>query len=281
MAILENDKIKIEVEKKGAQIISLYNKETSIEHMWDGNEKYWSGISPILFPIIGNTWSKEYFIDDTVYKMNNHGLVRYTEFNLESISDDCLIYSFESNEETLLRYPFKFKLTVEYRLKGSKVNVLYKIENKSERDMPFSFGLHPAFNCPFEKEKKFEDYRLEFSNNETLKGLCGPFNLANEKVIELNYPIFEENETLCFENASSSTVQLTDGVHGVKVDVVGYRWLAFWTPTPNKYAKFICIEPWHGHGDFSESNKSFSEREGTINLSPNKSFISSLGIEIY
>lgn len=144
--------------------------------------------------------------------------------------------------------------------------------------MPFNFGLHPAFNCPLQAEEKFEDYRIEFSNDETLKGIFGPFSLNNENKMNLNYAVFDENKTICFENPKSSYVTLTNGEHGVKVSIVGYRWLAFWTK-PN--ASFMCIEPWHGHGDFNETQISFEEREGTIQLEPNKSYLTSYSIEIY
>lgn len=68
---------------------------------------------------------------------------------------------------------------------------------------------------------------------------------------------------ILFEHLRSPYVTLTNGKNSVKVSVAGYRWLAFWT---KQNAPYLCIEPWHGHGDFEEVHVPFEEREGTIQL---------------
>ena len=88
---------------------------------------------------------------------------------------------------------------------------------------------------------------------------------------------FNNIPTLLFEHLRSPYVTLTNGKNSVKVSVAGYRWLAFWTK-PN--APYLCIEPWHGHGDFAEVHVPFEEREGTIQLRENASFTTSYTIEI-
>lgn len=279
MAKLENNYLILEVDTKGAEIARLYNKETQVEQMWHGDPTYWRGRSPILFPIVGSTWDKKIHLDGKEYEMGNHGLVRDAIFKEEESTSDKIVMSYESNEETLKKYPFDFKLWVKYHLEDNKVIISYRVENKSNRSMPFSFGLHPAFNCPLSPTERFEDYRIEFSNEETLEGCCGPFGLKNQKSFPLSYELFEENETICFEHPKSSSVQMTNGVHGIKVDLIGYRWIAFWTP--KKETPFLCIEPWHGHDDFEKVEVPFENREGTFILQKNKSYFTTMGIEVF
>ena len=61
------------------------------------------------------------------------------------------------------------------------------------------------------------------------------------------------------------------------VSVAGYRWLAFWTK-PN--APYLCIEPWHGHGDFEEVHVPFEQPRGHDSAERKRRFTTSYTIEI-
>lgn len=246
--------------------------------MWQGDATFWSGRNPILFPMVGNTFNKKQVIQGKEYTMGNHGFARSAEFDVVDVTDDSVTLLLASTTETLEQYPFEFNLYVTYKLIEKKVEISYSIINESNKDMPFNFGLHPAFKCPVEENEKFEDYRIEFSNKETLHGMYGPLGLHNEKIIPCDYSLYETNPTICFEYPQSSSVTLTNGIHGVKVNLVGYRWLAFWTK-PN--APYVCIEPWHSHGDLEELPQAFEQREGTLILKPNRSYTTAYSIEIY
>lgn len=277
MVRIENQEAILEVATKGAEITSFKDKETNLERCWQGDPTYWAGRNPILFPMVGNTKSKKQIINGKEYAMGNHGIARSAEFETVSVTEDTITMMLQSSEETKCYYPFDFKLIVAYKLMGKKIQITYTIQNDSSIDMPFSFGLHPAFKCPVEDGEKFEDYKLVFSNQETLQGILGPFGLNNESIIPCDYKLYEDNPTICFEYPKSSSVTLTNGKHGIKVDIVGYRWLAFWT---KQNAPYVCIEPWHGHGDYCEDEVPFEKREGTMILKPNHSYETAYGIEI-
>ena len=51
------------------------------------------------------------------------------------------------------------------------LTVTYHIKNTGDKEMPFSFGLHPGFNCPLCEEERFEDYTMRFSNPEKMQQL--------------------------------------------------------------------------------------------------------------
>ena len=143
--ILENEKCRVEISNSGAEIHHFINKETNKEWMWDGNPQFWDQHNPILFPIVGSTYDKKIRINQKIYEMGNHGFARRAFFKTVSESKTSCELCLESNEDTLKQYPFEFKLNVRYDLEGNCLNITYTIENLSAEDMPFSFGLHPAF----------------------------------------------------------------------------------------------------------------------------------------
>lgn len=277
MVEIKNNLVRVLISEKAAEIHSFYDLQNKIEFMWQGDEAYWSGRNPILFPIVGNTFNKIYKLDEKTYSFdNNHGFVRNSMFNVIDKGKDFIILGLDENENTLRQYPFKFNLQVIYQLNGKRLTITYTVKNKNKADMPFNFGMHPAFNVPFGFNESFMDYKIIFSNNENQINLLGPYHLKGKECF-LNYDIFKENETLCFEYLKSSYVKLTNGINAVKMGITGYRWFAIWTKIN---APFICLEPWHSHGDFKEGDNDFYSREGTIILEKDKSYTTSYYIEI-
>ena len=267
--IIENKRYKIEVKEAGAEVTSFYDKELDIEYIWSGDATYWSGRNPILFPIIGSSYNRKYMFNGELYEMGNHGFTRNSDFRFIEMTNDSLELCLESNSETLKQFPFHFKLQVRYQLTENELLIGYRIENCDDKTMPFNFGLHPAFNCPLEKEEGFEDYWIEFSNEEILHGFGPHEDLAKTKRLPLSYEAFEETPTWCYHNLLSSSVSYTNGTHGVKVGITGFPVLAIWTPK----APFICIEPWKGLGRRLEEDLPFEERDAVLSLQPGKHFV--------
>ena len=184
---LENEFYRLEVIPEAAEITSFFDKTNNVEIMYQGDEG-WSGRNPSLFPIIGSTYSKYYEIHGKQYTMKNHGLARYATFKGEQL-EDKLIFTFCSDEETLKQYPFDFVFEIAYSLEGKTLHIDYTIKNTSKEDMPYSFGLHPAFRVPQYKNEKFEDYSIDFEFNEEATQLVfdPSFNEnIKEKKVQLN-----------------------------------------------------------------------------------------------
>ena len=57
---LENERLLIEVEKRGSQLVRIYDKEKQREVLWEGNPEFWGKHSPILFPMIGTCYNNVY-----------------------------------------------------------------------------------------------------------------------------------------------------------------------------------------------------------------------------
>lgn len=286
---LENSRYEVTFTKEGGEILSFTDKETNIQYMWQGDEQNWSGKNPTLFPIVGNTHNGTYEIDGKTYAMKNHGLIRYATLHCQKADGNEVIFELDSDDATKQQYPFDFHYEIAYTLQDNKLTIVYTIKNTGTKEMPFSFGLHPGFRCPLVEGETFEDYKLHFSNPEKLQQLV--FDKAKKQPphmevsdtlvqdIPLSYKWIEDYATIIYKDVKSAFVTLQGKDHGVHVSCIGFPLLAIWTAKQN--APFICIEPWMGHGDFSNPEVDFYHREGTMTLSPDNSYTCSYTIEVY
>jgi galactose mutarotase-like enzyme len=259
--ILENEEVRAVISTMAAEVHSFRRKDKPFEYMWNGDPKYWSGRNPILFPEVGSPKDKIVIFRGKEYTMGNHGFARHSEFVMTEKTEDTLHLELAENESTLAQYPYRFRLEVVYRLRGNHLQTEYVITNRSEDRMPFGFGLHPAFNCPIDPDKKLEDYRLEFNADENDE------QIHNRK-IELNRPMFREHLIKPVTSPASSQVSLTDGVNSVTVDTAGYKILMFWSPED---APFVCIEPWMNSVPKDTPHIPFAQIKGIRLLDPGAS----------
>ena len=274
---IENERYFVEFKEAGAEMTHFYDKELDLEYVWCGDATYWAGRNPILFPVISSSYNGKYMFDGKLYEMGNHGFARHSTFRFVEKTEDTVVFCLESNEETLSQYPFKFKLYVTYELKDSELTIGYRIENWDEKVMPFNFGLHPAFNCPLEKEDSFDDYWIEFSNEEVLHGFGPHEDLAKTKRLPLSYEAFEKAPTWSYHNLASPYVSYTNGKHGVNVGVSGFPVVAIWTPQ----APFICIEPWKGLGRRLAEDLPFEDRDAVISLEPGNHYLTNYTVTVF
>lgn len=264
ISTLENSSARLSVSTAGAELQSFILKETGFEYIWQADPQYWQRRAPILFPFVGKLKNGQYEYDGSVYSMSGHGFARDKEFTLVSQTDDTLTYQLKYDEETLQVYPFKFRLTVTYKLTHATVEIGWKVENLDKNgEMFFSIGAHPAFNCPIGSDR-FDDHEIEFDQTEQsplkswqlnsaglFDGSSTPISLVYGKVLRLNHDLFMD-DALVFKNLYSESVKLKNPFnhHFVKVDFKGFPYLGIWTK-PHR-APFICIEPWYGLADSTQ-----------------------------
>ncbi len=266
---LENEEIKIEVNLHGAELKSLVKKETGREYMWEADPKFWGRNSPVLFPFVGSVANGEFRAKGKSYPMGQHGFVRDMDFQLEKQDEKELVFVLESNEETLAKYPYAFRLHIGYQLAGSAVKVIWKVENPSEESLPFSIGGHPAFcttpvndqgevTCMvhFEGKDKVVSHQIESG---VVGGIYHTYDLK-----EGNLPVTKDLfdlDALIIENQDIHKVSLCDA-NGEKYLTVNMDVPLFgvWSPV-GKNAPFVCIEPWYGRCDAAGFTGDVSERE--------------------
>lgn len=287
--LLENEVLKTAVNVFGAEIASIVNKQNGCEYIWNADETFWKRSAPVLFPIVGSLKNKEFLYDGMAYPMGQHGFARDMEFELISEADTEAWFRLASNEETLAKYPFVFTLSIGYVLTGNRVKVIWKVENKDDKEMYFSIGGHPAFMCPLNGEGTQTDYFISFDTDRNLTySLLSPNGLVEQEDLILNtqggmMPVdahLFDKDALIIEGKQASRVSLCNKEKKpyltVKFDAPLF---GLWSPA-GKNAPFICIEPWYGRCDKESFNGTLADREYGNTLQPGEIFEKSYEIEI-
>lgn len=283
---LENERIRLECTPKGGEMLHLIDKKDNDQEIIYQGDEGWSGSNPSLFPIIGSTYKKTYEIDGKEYSMKNHGLIRYATLEGHQ-GDDFISFTYRSDEETKKQYPFDFAYEITYRLNGSEVQIDYTIENTGDEDMPFSFGLHPAFRVPQHEGEQFEEFSIRFEKEEDASQIVFSDDVTIPAQIKkvhldrwkLNRDEIDQYATIVYKDFTSSSVTLEhNGKPRIEMKFPGFPFLALWSH-PSK-SNFICIEPWYGHADFDNTCDNFYAREGTLILQPHEIFRTGYSIRL-
>lgn len=280
MIILANSDYYVKINVEGGQISRFKSETTDIEYIFNADPYHWSYSSPILFPIVGNSYDNKYHFNNEVYEMPKHGILRDMKFYCARNDGKTAVMRFEANEQTLKQYPFYFTVEISYTLIKNKLVVEYEIYNDGVNPMPFNFGVQPAFSCPLEKGKDFSDYAFTFSSPSRLRGIGPKVNDGLVSKIPLTYKDFKDNQTWVYHNVEAEQVGFSDGEHGVNVSVVGFPITSVWTNKVSE-APFICIEPSLGRARDVEKDIEFIERDGVMLLPANKKFLLTYTIEVF
>lgn len=287
---IKNDYLKLEIQARGGSMTSIYDLKREKELLYQPLADSWKGQDIFIFPFIARLIDKTYTYKDKTYQLENHGLLRYMDASLTKLSDTSMEASFSSTDETLTRYPFKFKASLIYSLDENKINLAYEIRNESQEDMPFMLGAHPAFKIPGERNEKefnmtgnyisFEEdsEKTILLQEETCSYMTGR-NALISSPIKLSKGLFNMINTIIIDASNTDKVFLNkkDGSK-ITVSINNAPYLALWSD--KKYGDYVCIEPWYGYPDTLGSSKDIIKKPGINILKPGSIFTASYSIEI-
>lgn len=304
MERLSNGIISICVKEHGAELSSIrYNGR---EYLWQADQEFWKRHSPVLFPIVGNVWQKQFSSHGKTYPMGQHGFARDMDFTLLSKTEDQIWYCLESTEQTLEKYPYAFRLEIGYQITGKSVKVMWKVYNPSEEDMYFQIGAHPAFHWPLLDTKTIESGTQAMKEVLAQSRERGWFQLLPAQDSYANSVIGEGG---CVDPAKQSVLCAKDGF--LPLDTDSFNADAFvlensqvqkvtlcgqdktphlsvefdapvvglWS-SPGKNAPFVCIEPWYGRTDDMMYCSDFEHRKWIQRLEAKQCFDASYTITI-
>ncbi len=253
---IENEYLCLDICDLGAEMHKIFNKKNSIEYLWDANPKYWGGHAYNLFPFCGRLWDSKYTYKGNEYNMDLHGFARKAVFSVKEKRSETISFELVSNEEIFEIYPFSFKLTITYSLDKNKIYNYFTVENTDAGKMYFSMGTHPGFFVPLGEGESFEDYYIEFPEEQTsieklkisesgylLKG-TEQVKLKNNKILPLSHNLFAQSNF--FLNMSKSVALRSEKSN--KAVILTYpdmNYLGFWK-VDDVSAAYLCIEPWQG-----------------------------------
>ena len=268
---ISNSKALVTINHKGAELISLQSIDTQKEYIWDGNPHYWGKHSPILFPMVGTLKDNGYTYKNKIYSLSRHGFARDKIFELVTQNENQVVFSLQSEDESLAIYPFDFELQISYVLNNSELHIAYKVINNGSDVMYYSIGGHPALALP----KKFEMYSLQFEAHESLISYELENNLLSNNTKEialsnnqlpLSYSLFERDALIFKELKSKQITILENNVPILNFKYNGFPNFGIWT---KNNAPFICLEPWAGYSDILNCTGNLEEKEGIQKLHPN------------
>lgn len=263
---IKNDFLKAEFDTLGAELKSVQNQE-GFEFIWQA-EEIWPRSAPILFPVVGTLKNHQYQFMGKKYAMNHHGFARDSEFIVlhQSAHSICFLLS-NYGEEPAENYPFHYHFLVTYTLSENELIQKFRVINKGESYLPFSFGAHPAFNL-----QEGQQYEIVFEKAEESLSYTIEDGLISEKMravivkntIKITPDTFNE-DALVFDKLQSNKVVLQnkEKSHNVSVTIQNFPYLGIWAK-PN--APFVCIEPWVGIADFINANGDILQKRGMVIL---------------
>ncbi len=253
--ILENESLRVTIADAGAELISVWDKASGQERIWNADPAVWNRHAPILFPFVGKVYEGKYRIGGKEYAMKTqHGFARDQVFACVEATADSVTHRLIATEQTREIYPFEFQLTVCHRLlPGKQLAIEWTIENLGEGEMFYSIGGHPGFMAPDGIRK--EDCLISFPGKKALQYVsANPSGYIMPQIRTLplrdGFASWQADipDTWIFEDhqVQSVGIALPDGTPFVTLHCEAFPMLAVWA---NPQGPFICLEPWFGRAD--------------------------------
>lgn len=269
---LENDFLKIEVSTIGAELQSLYSKETEIEYLWQPGSETWPHHSMLLFPNPGRIAGNRTIIGGKVYPATMHGFANDMEFEVIEADDKHVLFQIAATEDTRKSFPYEFRFQVEFILEKEVVRQTFRVINDDDKDVYFSLGAHPGFYCPIEIDECGDDYSLEFDalqeinlleleeGTRLLTGKRIPY-LQGEQNIPLHDHYFDDGPKLLDGiQAETITLKSKKSGHFVELGIKDFPYMCLWG-VGNRMS-ILCIEPWCGTSDLAGTNHVWETKLG-------------------
>lgn len=281
---LISNNLQVTINALGAELSSVKNTK-GLEFIWQANKDIWARHAPNLFPIVGRLKNDSYCFQEKTFQLGQHGFARDMLFDLIEGNTQTCQFRLVQNDISKQSFPFDFIFEIHYQLKLNTLEIKYKVYNSDSKKIWFSLGAHPAFNVPLHHDEKFEDYSLQFSDSslqrtKLLNGLISnnksTLTLENKKLALTNH-LFDE-DALVFENQQINELCLISSKNQNKIGLKCKNWPFFGIWSKKACTQFVCLEPWFGIADESNSTQDLTKKKGIIGLEPQKTFECSYSI---
>ena len=243
--------------------------------IWEPQTDFWPDTAPILFPVVGWTREARVLVDGRAYPLGLHGFAHHLNFSVHEQSLSRVSLVARSDAETRALYPFDWELEVEHALAGPALTTRLTVRNRGTAPMPYACGLHPGFRWPFAGGRP-EDYTITFGEREaSAVPAISPDGLFTRHSRNVPFdgrrlalsPALMAREALCFLDVKSRSLRFGHPATGAAIDVSleDFPHVALWSRPPGR---FLCIEPWTGHGDFVDASGDLYAKPSMRRLAP-------------
>lgn len=238
------------------ELISYQKKGTEYIHQKENNG--WNNSDTEMFPIIGPTLKNNHVVSTKKGKaiLDQHGLLREFEYVLLKNDQKSAFFLKEYQKNKFLNnrkfpnksteehifWPYDFSFEKKFNLTNDSLEIFFEID--SEKNMPFMFGYHPAFELSgSENEIIYTE-----TKNITLQDI---FNVGSDA-----FPVLNTNEIIVEHSTKNN----------LKISTTGFDHFMLWT----EVTTMLCIEPITHFPELSTQKYS----EENMYLSSGKEFFS-------
>lgn len=279
---LTNDVLAVVIDTHGAELQSIDNIRTGRHYLWHGDKAYWGRRSPVLFPIVGSLWDGTFRMDGKEYGLGQHGFARDMEFAvIENVPENEAWFVLEAKDETMMKYPRKFRLEIGYSLIGERVTVMWRVVNNDALRMSFQIGAHPAFNYPdFSSADPIHAYfttdggKILYSQIIAEKGCIGDETMEvrvdSDGLVPVTGATYSRGALIFADNQVHRVSMLSKDKRPYVTLMFSAPLVGLWSPSGQ--APFMCIEPWWGRADKVGYEGEFAERQYVNHLEPGETF---------
>lgn len=266
-----SDRLSAGVSSLGAEMQRLTASGRPL--LWHGDPAFWSGRSPVLFPIVGRAPGDAIWVDGQEFPMAQHGFARRSSFDLTASGPDFCRHRLTDSDATRAAWPFRFALTVEHRIGGATLSVTATVDNRDDRPMPFGLGFHPAFLWPLPGAGG-QSHSITLANGAEPEmarvrgGLLAPGRFASpfrDGALTLDPALFAEDAAIFPQGAGDALSYSAESGPRLTFRLRNLPNLALWSKPG---APFVCIEPWHGMAAAIGAGPELSARPFTVTLEP-------------
>jgi len=261
-----------EVSEIGAELVRLQDQEGR-DLLWDGDPAVWAGRAPLLFPMVGRAKNDRIRIKGRDYELPKHGFARTSRFSVVERRESSCTLRLTSGSETMIGYPFRFRLDVTYEIAGSVLVNRAVVTNEDEQELPVSFGFHPAFRWPLPYGAARDAHEIVFEQDEgdqpirrVQDGLMTPVRHPSPVVgnrLALADDLFVDDALIFLSPASRCVTYGAPGSSALMVRFPDMPHLGIWTKPG---AGYVCIEPWQGFASPDDFEGEFSDRPGVVSI---------------
>ena len=285
--VIAGERFEARIEEMGAELKSLRDRQSGTEYIWPGDQTWWSGSAPILFPNVGGLKNNKYTHRGAEYSLPQHGFARRSLFTVAAAGTSSASLELAAGEETRRQYPFDFRLRATFLVQDSGLAVQYEVTNTGSGEMLFSIGSHPAIRVPF-AGGQLENYYLHFGDEENLERHF----FDNGLMLDQTAPVFDTSRqiflrpdlfdrgVLILKHPASGIISIRNSQNPRSVSVItgGAPYLGVWAK-PGR-CPFLCLEPWFGLPDSPGATGELSAKEGILRLEAGGTFTSTYRLEV-
>lgn len=231
--------------EKGATVVSFRHKGTEFLYKDEDNlhsaERPRCGI-PFLFPIFGRLKDSCYRWEGREYAMDIHGFGHTSRWSVQEHQPDSLVLVLDANAQTLSQYPFRFRVTLTFRVGEGVLTITQRYENQDSVPLPYNYGFHPYFLT-----EKPENIRVETTADTFFDFAVGGRPFGHDRV-SITVPNGAPEAGAALMGVRGPTI-LQNAAEGRQLTMEfddSFHTHVLWTQACKR---FLCVEPVNGSAD--------------------------------